>query len=289
MSSTTSVPDRSLTVIVSGPPSAFTSTASTPFTSMTMLPTLRVKRSRWPLADASKLSLAALPLNTILSLPSWPSTVSLPSPGSHWKASSPAPSRAVSLPCWPSTKSLPSPPSRKSAPFEPRIVSLPVPPSTVIAIRRGEVPGGAEAVVAAVGVEGQLLRGADVDRERGRVDAVEADTRAVGRGGELLGAVAAVDLDGVGAVAALVQVGVVAGVPDHPVVAGLAEDLVVGVAAGEGVVVGAAEQEVEAALAEQRVVACLAEELVAARAAGQRVVAGAAEQVRRGQRPDWPR
>ena len=97
-----------------------------------------------------------------------------------------------------------------------------------------------------------------------------ADARAVGRRGELLGAVAAVDLDRVGAVAALVEVGVVAGVPDHPVVAGLAEDLVVGVAAGQGVVVGAAEQEVEAALAEQRVVAGLAEELVAAGAAGER-------------------
>ena len=94
------------------------------------------------------------------------------------------------------------------------------------------------------------------------VDAVEADARAVGCGGEVLGAVAAVDLDGVGAVAALVEVGVVTRVPDHPVVAALAEDLVVGVAAGERVVVGAAEQEVDAALAEQRVVAGLAEQLV---------------------------
>ena len=130
----------------------------------------------------------------------------------------------------------------------------------------------------------ELLGRADVDRERRRGDAVEADARAVGRGGELLGAVAAVDLDRVGAVAALVEVGVVAGVPDHPVVAALAEGLVVGVAAGEGVVLAAAEQEVEAALAEQRVVAGLAEELVGAGAAGEDVVAGAAEQVRRGQR-----
>ena len=83
---------------------------------------------------------------------------------------------------------------------------------------------------------------------------------------------------------AFVEVGVVAGVPDHAVVAALAEDLVVGVAAGQRVVLGAAEQEVEAALAEQRVVAGLAEQLVAAGAAGQRVVAAAAVQVRRGQR-----
>ena len=146
------------------------------------------------------------------------------------------------------------------------------------------LPVAEKRVVAAVGVEDQVLGGADVDRERRRVEAVEPDARAVGRGGELLGAVAAVDLDRVDAVAAFVEVGVVAGVPDHPVVAALAERLVVGVAAGEGVVLAAAEQEVEAALAEEGVVAGLAEELVAARAAGEAVVAGAAEQVRPRQR-----
>ena len=60
---------------------------------------------------------------------------------------------------------------------------------------RGQVPGRGEAVVAAVGVEDEVLGRADVDRERRRVDAVEPDAGAVGRGGELLGAVAAVDLD----------------------------------------------------------------------------------------------
>ena len=124
----------------------------------------------------------------------------------------------------------------------------------------GQVPGGGEAVVAAVGVEDQLLGGADVDRERRRVEPVEAHARAVGGRRELLRAVAAVDLDGVGAVTALVEVGVVAGVPDHPVVAGLTEHLVVGVTPGERVVLGAPEQEVEAALAEERVVTGLPEE-----------------------------
>ena len=108
--------------------------------------------------------------------------------------------------------------------------------------------------------------------------------RAVGGDGEGFGAVAAVDLDGVDAVAAFVQVGAVAGIPDHAVVAGLAEHLVVAGAAGQGVVAGAAEQQVVAALAEQDVVAGLAEELVVAGAAGQGVVAVAAEQLRRGQR-----
>ena len=225
-------------------------------------------------------SFVALPLNVIASVPSWPSMVSLPSPGSHWNVSSPAPRKAVSLPCWPSTKSLPSPPSRMSTPLLPSRVSLPVPPSTVISISAARLPVAEKLVVAAVGVEDELLGRADVDRERRRVEAVEAHARAVGGGGELLGAVAAVDLDGVGAGAALVEVGVVAGVPDHAVVAALAERLVVGVAAGEGVVLVAAEQQVEAALAEQRVVAGLAEQLVVAGAAGEDVVAGAAEQVR---------
>ena len=102
--------------------------------------------------------------------------------------------------------------------------------------------------------------------------------------GEGLGAVAAVDLDGVDAVAALDQVAAVARVPDHPVVAGLAEHLVVAGAAGQHVVAVAAEQQIVAALAEQGVVAGLAEELIVARAAGERVVAVAAEEVGGGQR-----
>ena len=85
--------------------------------------------------------------------------------------------------------------------------------------------------------------------------AIEAHARAVGGGGEDLRAVAAVDLDGVGAVAALGQIGVVARIPDHAVVAGLAEHLVVAVAAGERVVAVAAEQKVGALAAEEGVVA----------------------------------
>ena len=101
---------------------------------------------------------------------------------------------------------------------------------------------------------------ADVQGEGGRIGAVETDPRAVGGGRERLGAVAAVDLDGVGPGAALVEVAAVARIPDHPVVARLAEDLVVPAAAGEHVVAVAAEQQVVAALAEQGVVARLAEE-----------------------------
>src|SRR5262245_6122652 len=128
----------------------------------------------------------------------------------------------------------------------------------------GAQSGGVHAVIAAVGVEDQVLGGADVQEERGRVDAVEANAGAVGGDGEGLGDVAAVDLDGVVAGAALVEGAAVAGVPDHAVVARLAEDLVVAPAAGQDVVAGAAEQQVVAALAEQDVVARLTEELVVA-------------------------
>ena len=48
----------------------------------------------------------------------------------------------------------------------------------------GQVAGRGEAVVAAVRVDDQLLGGADVERERRRVDAVEPDPGAVGGGGE---------------------------------------------------------------------------------------------------------
>ena len=133
-------------------------------------------------------------------------------------------------------------------------------------------------------MEHEVLGGADVEGERGRVGASEQHARAVGRDGERLGAVAAIDLGGIVAVAALEQVAAVARVPDHAVVAGLAEHLVVAGAAGQHVVAVAAEQQVVAALAEQDVVAVLAEQLILARTAGERVVAGAAEQLSGGQR-----
>src|SRR5262249_54720410 len=128
----------------------------------------------------------------------------------------------------------------------------------------GQAIARRDRVVAAVGVEDQILSGADIEGERGRADAVEADARAVGSDGEHLGGIAAVDLNGVVAGAALVDGAAVAGVPDHPVVAGLTEDLVVPSAAGQHVVAGAPEQGVRAVLAQQGVVAALAEEQIVA-------------------------
>ena len=240
---------------------------------------LRVNRTREPLADTSMFSLMLAPLNAIVSRPSWPSTMSLPSPGSHWNVSSPGAEQGgvVALVAVDEVVAVAAEEEVGAVAAEQRVVARAAVDRD--GDQRGEVAGRGEAVVAAVGVEDELLGRADVDRERRGGDAVEPHAGAVGGGGELLGAVAAVDLDRVGAVAALVEVGVVAGVPDHPVVAALAEGLVVGVAAGDGVVLAAAEQQVGAALAEQRVVAGLAEQLVGAGAAGEDVVAGAAEQV----------
>ena len=257
----TSVPVRSLTVILSAPPSALKSIVSTSLRSMMMLPTSRVNRTRPPLAEMSKFSPTSAPLNSSVSMPSWPSTdvaAVARIPLEHVVAGAEQ-GRVVA--CWPSMKSLPSPPSSRSAPLLPRMVSLPAPPSTVSADEGGQVAGGAEDVVAAVHVEDEVLGRADVERERRGVEPVEAHARAVGGDGEDLGAVAAIDLGGVGAVAALEQVGVVARVPDHAIVAGFAEHLVVAVAAGQRVVAVAAEQQVVAALAEERVVAGLAEQL----------------------------
>ena len=151
--------------------------------------------------------------------------------------------------------------------------------------QRREVAGSGEGVVAAVGVEHEVLAGANIYGERSRVEAIEAHPGAIGGRGEDLGAVAAVDFDRVVAGTALIEVRVVAGVPDHPVVPRLAEDLVVGITTREGVVVRTAEEEIKAALAQQSVVTGLAKEHVATGAARERVVAGTAEQVRPRQGP----
>jgi hypothetical protein len=88
----------------------------------------------------------------------WPSTVSLPSPGSHWNTSSPAPMKATSLPLSPKTKSSSAPPKSVSLPWEPRIVSSPVPPSNVSLMTPAGQRGGGDAVVAAEGVDGEARR-----------------------------------------------------------------------------------------------------------------------------------
>src|SRR6185436_20054678 len=140
-----------------------------------------------------------------------------------------------------------------------------------------EAIAGGDDVIATVGVEHQVLGGADVQTEGRWCYAVEAHPLPVGGDGEGLGAVATVDLGGVLAGPAFHQVGPFARIPDHAVVAGLAEHLVVADAAGERVIARPAEQQVGPALAQQDVVAAAPEELVGARTSGQDVVARTAE------------
>ena len=150
--------------------------------------------------------------------------------------------------------------------------------------RRAELAGRREAVVAAVGVEPEVLGRPDVDRERSRGDAVEPHARAVGRRGELLAAVAAVDLDGVDAAPPSLRS---VSSPGFQTMRSSPASPKTWSSASPPVSVSlfaAAEQRVEAALAEQRVVAGLAEEHVGAGAAGDRVVVAAAEEVRPRQR-----
>ena len=78
---------------VSAPPRARTFAASMPPRSITTAATSRVTRTREPFAPIPMRSPMFEPLKSRVSLPASPSTVSLPSPGSHWKWSSPVPRR----------------------------------------------------------------------------------------------------------------------------------------------------------------------------------------------------
>ena len=96
-----------------------------------MLAMLRVKSDRPKYSFSSSTSPMFEPLKSTASLPASPSTVSLPSPGSHWKRSLPLPISATSALMLPSTWSLPLPPSSTSEPLPPRRLSAPAPPSKV--------------------------------------------------------------------------------------------------------------------------------------------------------------
>ena len=138
------------------------------------------------------------------------------------------------------------------------MVSLPAPPSSVERDQRSEAVTYRNGVVAAAGAENQVLGSADVEGVRCRTDAIEAHPRAIGRDGERLGAVAAVDFGSVIVRAALEQIGAVARIPDHPVIAGVAEDLVISGRAEQDIVVVAAVNHIASAAANEDVVAIAA-------------------------------
>ena len=144
LTSVTSVPVRSLTVMVSAPPRALKSIVSTSLRSIVTLATSRENRTRPPLAEMSMFSSMLAPLNSSVSVPAWPSTVSLPSPGFQTNVSSPAPSRATSLP---------RPPLTRSSPWLPMIMSSPAPPLIVSLTWPASSAGGVDGVVAAPAVD----------------------------------------------------------------------------------------------------------------------------------------
>ena len=154
--------------MVSAPPSALRSMLSTSFRSMTMLPMLRVKRTRPPLAEISKISATLLPLNSIVSVPSWPSTVSLPSPGSHWNTSSPAPRqrRVVALLAVDEVVAVAAEQLVVAVAAEDGVVAGAAVDGELISAAR--LPVALRAVVAAVHVDDEVLGRADVEEERRR-------------------------------------------------------------------------------------------------------------------------
>ena len=129
---------------------------------------------------------APLPLKVIVSAPLRPSTMSLPSPGSQTKRSSPAPRLAMSLPPLPSITSAPASPLSLSAPRPPRSVSLPPWPSMRVGIVVGEGAVGvvdADLVVAAARLDADALDLVARDREVGRAVVADVDLELVGRAG----------------------------------------------------------------------------------------------------------
>ena len=86
----------------------------------------------------------------------------------------------------------------------------------------GEVSVAVKLSLPPLALSDKVFAGTDVDGEGAGLRR-SSGCGSVGRDGEILSAVAAVDLDGVDTVAAFDKVGVVAGVPDQAVVAGLAE------------------------------------------------------------------
>ena len=256
LTSVTSVPVRSLTVIVSAPPSALRLIVSTSFRSMTMLPMLRVKRTRPPLAETSKFSAMCAAVEqhrvgAVLALDRVAAVARIPL------------ERVVAGAEEGGVVALLAVDEVVAVAAEQGVVAVAAEDGVVAGAavdreldQRREIAGGAENVSSPPFMLTTRFSVVPMSRENGAGLTRSKRTRvpfAVTR--EHLGAVAAVDFGRVVAGAAFHQVAVVAGIPDHAVVAGLAEHLIVGVAAGQRVVAGAAEQEVEAALAEQRVVA----------------------------------
>ena len=138
-----SVPVRLPTVTCRRRPKTRRSTISMSSRSMTTLPTSRVNRT-WPPATAekSKFSPALLPLKARRSAPGPPMTVSLASPGSHWNTSAPSPRSTVSVALVAVDEVVAGAAEEALGAGLPSSVSLPSPPSRVVASVAVNVPAG---------------------------------------------------------------------------------------------------------------------------------------------------
>ena len=149
-----------------------------------MLPRLRVKRTRPPLAETSKISLALEPLNSmrvgaVLALDGVAAVARVPLEDVVAGAQE---GHVVALLAVDEVVAVAAEQQVDAVAAEDRVVAGAAVDGDLD--QGGQVAGGREGVVAAVGVEDQVLAGADVDGEGGGVEAVEADAGAVGGGGE---------------------------------------------------------------------------------------------------------
>ena len=226
-----------------------------------------------------EISSPALPLNSSVSVPSWPSTRRCRRPDPTGIRRCRRRGRRCRCPAG-LDESLPSPPRRTSTPLLPRMVSLPVPPSTVTPMRAARLPVALKLSsppfmlrTSFSVVPMSMLNGAGSSRsKRTRVPlAVAVKTSA-----PLPPLTSAVRCRRRPRSGRCRRPGSRSCGRRRPRrTSGRRRP------AGQRVVAGAAEQHVEATLAEQYVVATFSEDLILARTAGDRVVAVAAARSRR--------
>ena len=180
----TSVPVRSFTVIVSAPPSAARSMVSTSSRSIVTLATFAERTARPPFAEISKFSVTFAPLNSErvgagLALDGVAAVARIPVEGVVARAEE---GDVVALVAVDEVVAVAAEEQVGAVAAEDRIVAGAAVDGELD--QGGKIAGGGKAVVAAVGVEDEVLGRADVDAERRGIDAVEAHPGAIGRDGE---------------------------------------------------------------------------------------------------------